>query len=104
MDFSRSRSREEKDGIIDQAIFVLAAVLVTLRGEEVFKLVLGKVRDFMTEARKNRVYPRVVLPLRGRFKKDTGESFHFVVITARNNSGMMTGKWFEREIAFREGR
>jgi len=104
LDFLRSQSREEKEGITDQAIFVLAAFLAALRGEEVFKLVLGEAKDFMMEARNNRVHPNVVLPLRGRFKGDTGESFHFVVVTARINSGLMIEKWLERGITFRERR
>ena len=68
----RSQSKEEKEGITDQAIFVYAAFFAALRGEEVFKLVLGEARDFMMEARNNRVHPRVILPLSGRFKEDTG--------------------------------
>ena len=68
----RSQLKEEKEGITDQAIFVYAAFVAALRGEEVFKLVLGEARDFMMEARNNRVHPRVILPLSGRFKEDTG--------------------------------
>ena len=33
MDYKASRVEEERDGFIDQAIFVLAAFLVALKGE-----------------------------------------------------------------------
>ena len=87
-DFSRSNSREEREGITNQAIFVLADFLVVLRGEEVFKLVLGEARDFMMEAG----------------SKETGDSFHFQVATARSYLKLAIGKWSERGLAFRERR
>ena len=68
------------------------------------KLVLGEARDFLLEARSNRAHPRVVLPLRGKFKGEIGESFHFVAVTAKSNSGLAIGKWLERGITFRERR
>lgn len=49
-DFFHSKSEEEKEGIAHQAIFVSAAFLAELRGEEVFKLVLGEARDFLLKA------------------------------------------------------
>lgn len=103
-DFARNTSNEEKEGIADQAVFVLAAFLAALREEEVFKLVLSEARNYLPEGRNNRIHPHVVLPLRGRFKEETGENFHFVVVTARSNSRLSIGKWLERESAFRERR
>ena len=81
-DFSRSNSREEREGITNQAIFVLADFLVVLRGEEVFKLVLGEARDFMMEAGSNRTHPRVLLPLGGggggaRGRQETASIFRW---------------------------
>ena len=104
-DFSRSNSREEREGITNQAIFVLADFLVVLRREEVFKLVLGEARDFMMEAGSNRTHPRVLLPLAGGgVKGETGDSFHFQVATARSYLKLAIGKWSERGLAFRERR
>ena len=57
-----------------------------MRGKEVFKLVLGEVRNFLLETRSNRAPLHVILSLRGRFKGKTGESFHFVAVTAKRNS------------------
>lgn len=50
---------------MDQAIFVLAVFLVAFRREILFKLLLGEVRDYFTEASKNVKILHVVLPLRG---------------------------------------
>ena len=103
-DFIASRIDEEKDSLVDQAIFILAAFLAALRGEEVFKLVLGEARTYFAEARRNAKFPHVVLPLRGRFKGETGETYHFVVVTARSNSGLKIGEWMKRGIESRERR
>ena len=88
-DFDRSKSNEEKGVIADQAVFVLAAFFAALRGEEVFKLVLGEAREYLLDGRNSRIHPHVVLPLRGRFKGEKEESFHFLVVTARSNSGLV---------------
>ena len=67
-DFLASKTEEEKDSLVDQAVFILAAFLAALRGEEVFKLVLGEMRTYFAAARRNTKLSHVVLPLRGRFK------------------------------------
>lgn len=58
----------------------------TFRDEEVFKLVLGEARTYFMEARGNTKFPHVVLPLRVGVKGEMGETFHFVVVTARSYS------------------
>ena len=55
-------------------------------------------------ARSNSKLHHVVLPLRGRLKGETGETFHFVVVTAKSNSGLEIGPWIEMGIALRERR
>ena len=60
-------------------------------------MVLGKARNFLLEARSNRAPSHVILSLRGRFKGKTGESFHFVAVTAKKNSRLTIGKWLERK-------
>ena len=52
------------------------------------KLVLGEMRTYVNEARRISTFPRVVLPLRGRFKGETEETFPFVVVTGESNSGL----------------
>lgn len=69
-----------------------------------FKLVLGEERTYFAETRRNRKLPRIILPLRGIFKGETGETLHFVVVTAKSDSSLSIGSWMEREIASRERR
>ena len=58
----------------------------TFRDEKVFKLVLEEARTYFMEARGNTKFPHVVLPLRVEVKGEMGETFHFVVVTARSYS------------------
>ena len=55
-------------------------------------------------ARSNSKLHHAVLPLRGRLKGETGETFHFVVVTAKSNLGLEIGPWIEMGIALRERR
>ena len=95
-DFLARKNEEEKDSLVDQAIFILVAFLAALRGEEVLKLVLGETRTYFAEARRNTKLSRVVLK--------TGERYHFVVVTARSNSGLRIGDWMKSGIESRERR
>ena len=103
-EFKRSEDRDEQWNLVDQAVFILAAFLVALRGEEVFKLVLGAVRDYYEEATNNKRFPHVVLPLKERFKKESEEIFHCVVASACTRSGLKIGPWVKRGIQLREER
>ena len=67
-----------------------------------FKLVLGEARTYFVETRRNSKLLHVVLPLRGRFKGKTDETFHFAVLTAKSNSGLEIRPWVERGISSRE--
>ena len=58
-----------------------------LRGEEVIKLVLGEARDYFTETRNNIKLPHAVF-FRRIFMRETGKTFHFVVVIAKSNSGL----------------
>ena len=46
----------------------------------------------------------MILPLRGRFKGESGESYHLVVVTAKSNSGLQIGPWIKRALEWRERR
>ena len=46
----------------------------------------------------------MVLPLRGRFKGETGETYHMIVVSAETNSGLKFGKWVKIEIKLKERR
>ena len=59
-----------------------------LRGEEVIKLVLGEARDYFTETRNIIKLPHAVFFFRRIFMRETGKTFHFVVVIAKSNSGL----------------
>ena len=48
-DYRDSRGNEKRENIANQAVFILAAFLTVLRGEEVFKLNLGETGKFFLE-------------------------------------------------------
>ena len=103
-DYKDSGGNDKKEHIANQTVFILAAFLAALRGEEVFKLNLGETRKFFLEATRNVKHPHVVLPLRGRFKGEKGESYHFVAVTSKSNSVLQIGVWIERALSLKERR
>ena len=46
----------------------------------------------------------MILPLRGRFKGETGESFHFLAVTTKTDSGLRIDFWLKRSLLFKEER
>ena len=92
-DYQSSEIEEESDSFVDQTVFIFVVFLAVLREEA---------RTYFAEAKRNTTLSHVVLPLCGRFKRETGETFHFVVVTARSDSGLSVGSWMERGIASRK--
>ena len=90
-DFLTELDPAAKEKISDAALFILASFLGGLRGEETLKLVLGEARQYITEAENHCKHKHVILPLRGRFKGETCELFHFVDVTTKTDSGLMIG-------------
>ena len=86
---------------MDMSVFILASFLAALRGEETLKISLGERMDYCAETEKNMKHKHVVLPLRGRFKQENGESCHFVAISTLTNSGLNIRPWMNREIALK---
>ena len=83
-------------------MFIIAVFLAALRGKKVFKFNLSETRKFFLESMGNVKQPHIVLPLRGRFKDETGESFHFAAVTSKSNSGFQIGVRIERSISLKE--
>ena len=46
IDFKSNKDREEWWCLVDQTVFILTGFLATLRGKEVFQLLLEVVRDY----------------------------------------------------------
>ena len=101
-EFLGSRSNEERSALADMAVFSLASFLAALRGEETLKISLGETRNYFAEAENNLKHKHVVLPLRGRFKGENGEGFHFVAVSALTDSGLRIGPWVRRALLLKE--
>ena len=84
-------------------MFILTYFLGGLRGKkQKIKIVLGEARDYITEAENYCKHRHVILSLRGRFKGKTGESFHFLPVTAKADWGLIIGSWLKRSLNFKE--
>ena len=92
VDYFKGGGDREKEKIADVVVFVLVSFLAGLRGEEILRIVLGETMDFpeVGQAQGNRKHMR--LPLRGIVKGDSGESYHLVVVTAKYNSRLQSGR------------
>ena len=97
-----SRTEEERGELADMSVFILASFLAALRGEETLKISLGETRDYYAEAENNIKHKHIVLPLRGRFKGENGEGYHFVAVSALTDSGLKIGPWVKRAIVLKE--
>ena len=85
-EYLEAGSDDERKALADMSVFVLASLLAALRGEETLKISLGNTRDYFEEAKKNLQLKHVVIPLRGSFKGENGEGYHFVAVSAFTNS------------------
>ena len=103
-EYEVAKTADEKEKVADILVFVLAAFLAGLRGGEVTKLILGEVRNVFEEARYHHKCPHVVLPLRGRFKGETGETYHMIAVSAETDSGLKIGKWVKIGLELKERR
>ena len=74
-------------GGADVAVFVLALFLTGSRREETFNIVLSETKNFFDEGQAHRNQKYVILPLRGRFKRESNENYHLIEVTDKSNSG-----------------
>ena len=101
-DFLARKREEDRKGLVDQYIFILAVSLAALRRRRVSWY--WERQELILWRSENTKLSHVVLPLRERFKGETGGTFHFVVVTAKSGSGLKIGLWTERGIASQEKR
>ena len=98
------RSDEEREKIVNVAVFVLVSFLEALRGEETLKIILGETPNYFGESQCNLQHKHVVLPLRGRFKGQNCEGFHFLVVSSKTDSGLCICPWVKRGLDIKERR
>jgi hypothetical protein len=78
------------------ACFLVIGYCKALRGEEIVKTKIGGMRKYFEQARSHPLYPHCIVPLLGRFKGETGERCHLMVLAYDTKSGIACGTWIER--------
>ena len=71
---------------MNTSVFILASFLDGSNNKKTFELVLGEIWDFIDEAESHLKHKHIVLLLRGRFKGESGDGFHFVAVSTRTDS------------------
>ena len=95
-DWTTATSLQRKWEVARFANFLIIGYCNGLRGEEIVKAELGAMRKYFAQGRAHPVFPHVVVPLMGRFKGETGELFHLMVMAFDTQSGIPCGTWVER--------
>jgi len=67
----------------------------TLRGGEVFMLVISEFVKRRDDGRKNKM-GHVVVPLLGRFKNESGERILVLIFAKETNGGLQVRKWIDK--------
>jgi hypothetical protein len=88
--------RDEQERVLFPALFSVIAFCAALRGEEVPLMSLGSARTHYKEALEDPDFPHVIVPLLGRFKRETGERHHFMPLVLETASGLQPKVWMER--------
>ena len=104
LEYINSSNDANKGIVVDMAVFILASFLTGLQGEKTLKLVLGDTRDYFGEAKNHYKFKCIVLFLFCRFKRESGEGFHFVAVTAKSKSDIYIGPWVRRALILKEKR
>lgn len=60
---------------------------------------LGEVKDYITEGENHYKHKHVI-----KIKNRTGESFHFLVVSAKSDSSLRIGPWSKKSLSFKERR
>ena len=98
-DWAMASSLKAKVGHSRFAMVLLLGFVLGLRGEEIMKMDGQFAREKLASGKENKEYPHVVVPLRGRFKGETGDRRHLMVMAWTTKSGLECGRWFERHLA-----
>jgi hypothetical protein len=88
------------DEIITAGAFSTIGYCGGLRGEEIILTSLDGMNKNMEAGLKHST-PHVPLALRGRFKGETGEQWHFLPLALKTNSGIFVHYWISKLLALR---
>jgi hypothetical protein len=79
-EWTEARTAETRRQVVEIAIFFVVAYCLALRGEEVVKMDIAGFLMYYEAGRNHDTHPHVMVPLLGRFKGETGESWHVLPI------------------------
>lgn len=95
-DWWQTSDLDMRRAVAQLAVFLLYSFCGGLRGEETVKAVLEGTRSLFRTSKEHILYPHSTLVLAGRFKGDTVDRKHHVVIAYDTRSGLTPGGWMER--------
>ena len=76
----------------------------SLRGCEGFMIERSDLIKHVNRGRLDAASPNVVVPLFGRFKGETGERSHLLIMTNTTKSGIAIRSWVERMVGWLENK
>jgi hypothetical protein len=86
----------EKDKVATFANLLNFDYLCGLQGEEIMNTdVLGFLK-YLDVGAADMTNPHVIVPLIGRLKGETGETYHMMILARVTSSGVMAGRWADR--------
>jgi len=95
---TRTGSLEEQAEVLFPALFVVLGYCAALRGEEVPMMDLKGAKTLFEVGTNHpdKTLRHVVIPLTGRFKNETGEMYHIILVVLETASGLKPGVWMAR--------
>jgi hypothetical protein len=95
-DWKQASSKEERFGLAKMGVALCVGYSSGLRGEELAKMSLGGTLAVFQESVKHPRFPHVTVALRGRFKGETGEKNHHLILVPVTRSGLGNLTWVRR--------
>ena len=96
---SEDISHEDKRFTLLCTFYFIICYGASLRGSEGFMMEVTDLIRNVDRGKEDPDIPHVVIPLLGRFKGETGERSHLLLLVNKSNSGLPIRLWVERVVA-----
>ena len=90
---------DRKHFLVVCGFYFVVCFVASLRGCEGFMVERSDLIRYVSKGKTHRISPHVVVPLLGRFKGETGEKSHLLLMANTTGSGIQVRKWVERMVA-----
>ena len=101
---SSETSEERKDFLLVCQFYFVVCFGASLRGCEGFMIERSDLIRHVNRGRMDAASPHVVVPLLGRFKGETGERSHLLIMANTTKSGIAIRSWVERMVGWLESK